>query len=200
MLFKKQKSVWFTHVPRCAGRSIKYLFVKLNGYKRILGSSKLYKGVEEMHMHLTYMKEFDEFNNNKKFAIVRNPIDRTISLMKADFNINPYLDKKSILENPNIFRVYLEEAFIYRGTKSNWFRHQSDFLDEETLVWKYENGFGKSFHTFLKNKLNINLQNQENVCVQTMPIDKKNIFTLSKEHLKIIKEHYKKDFKLLKYK
>jgi hypothetical protein len=200
MLFKKEKSVWFTHIPRCAGRSIQHLFMNLNGYERILGTEKLYKGVEEMHMHLTYMKEFDEFNNNKKFAIVRNPIDRTISSMKADFHVNPHLDKESILNNSNVFRVYLEEAFIYRGTQSNWFRHQSDFLDKDTLIWKYEKGFGQSFHTFLKNKLNINLKNKKNIVIENIFYDKKMDILLSKEHLKIIKEYYKKDFKLLKYK
>jgi len=200
MLFKKQKSVWFTHIPRCAGRSIQHLFVKLNGYKKILGTKKLYKGVEKMHMHLNYMLELDEFNNNKKFAVVRNPIGRTISLMQGDFNVNCNLNKKLILENPNIFKVYLEEAFIYRGTKSNWFRHQSDFLNKDTYIWKYENGFDKPFFNFLKNKLNIDLPNQKMKHVESMPVDRKNVFSLSKEHLKIIREHYKKDFELLKYK
>ena len=201
MFLKKGESeLFFVHIPRSGGRYINYLFKNLNGYDSWYGTNDKYKGVEQMHLHLKLLKELPVYRSAPKFTVVRDPLDRFMSMMAGDFSLNSHLNKKVIVSDLKVFKLYLKDtSTLYRCFFTNWFKPQYEFIGKDCKIWRYENGFGKSFHDFLYKEFNIVLKVKKQKIIADGRFDnKKNqMVKLKPEFIKEVKKFYRKDYTLL---
>ena len=197
-LKKGENKLFFVHIPRSGGRYIKYLFKDLNEYECLYGTNDKYKGVEEMHLHLKLLKELPEYKSTPKFTVVRDPLGRFISMMAADFSLNNHLNKKLIVSDLRVFKLYLKEtSSIYRCYFTNWFKPQYEFIGKDCKIWRYEDGFGKSFHDFLYKEFNIVLKVKKQKIIAASKYDNNKTLKLKPEFIKEVKKFYRKDYTLL---
>lgn len=156
--YKNNLNFYFVHIPRTGGRYVKKLLL-LNKFKSNFnceGHVK-YKGIEIMHLQHELLIDFHIYKQSKKFTIVRNPLSRFISATNIDLNLNPFFKCK--LNTVNQVLDYITYQQNGGSFHNNWFKPQYEFISEDCLVWKFENGFNKNFKTFLLDKLNININN-----------------------------------------
>ena len=197
-LKKGENKLFFVHIPRSGGRYIKYLFKDLNEYECLYGTVDKYKGVEEMHLHLKLLKELPEYKSTPKFTIVRDPLDRFMSMMTADLSLHSHLNMQFIVSDLRNFKLYLKEtSSIDRCYFTNWFKPQYEFIGEGCKIWRYENGFGKSFHDFLYKEFNIVLKVKTQKIIAASKYDNNKIMKLKPEFIKEVKKFYRKDYSLL---
>lgn len=134
----------FFHIPKCGGTSI----------SEILPNKEKVRLIE--HTHLNYVNtkfafeennEINFFNNSKKFAIVRNPFYRTISLFKyIKQHTDHHLHKRIINHNFTQFCYFLRNVGDVSITSC--FHHICD--ENEKL--------NKDFRIFKLEELNENLE------------------------------------------
>tara|TARA_Y100000593_G_scaffold93968_1_gene190872 strand:+ start:3702 stop:4355 length:654 start_codon:yes stop_codon:yes gene_type:complete len=139
------------HIPRTAGR---YIGNNLshNGFgiynhtnDEIINDSVMFDaycnsfdrtaddgGVQLIHWHKEIYSHYFDLTNIPQISIVRDPIDRYKSVIMKRWHD----DGKMILP---------------RFTHDNWFRPQSDYISEETNIWKFEDGFDNKFWVWLSN-------------------------------------------------
>jgi hypothetical protein len=145
MFFQKEdKKIFFVHIPRTGGRFIKSLFFS-NKFKTEFTYS-IYKGVENHHLHHSLLKDFEEYNHNPKFTVVRNPYERTRSILSIIKRRNNTDKNLEILLNS-----------LLNKDINNWLRPQSEFIGKDCKIWKYENSFKKNFINWLNNNFNLKL-------------------------------------------
>lgn len=179
MIFEKEGvSVCFVHIPRNGGRYIQKL-LKTNSFrmsKKTIEMQKQGFHLDQEYMHLTYDKVFDvhpEAVASKKVVIVRNPIDKFKSAVNSEWSMKLYFggyEKFLEMNDPVIFDHTMRKkryslrtkgrTFAFKGlanTFTNWFRPQHEFFDEDFCVWKFENGFGKEFSTFLHDEVGLDV-------------------------------------------
>jgi len=171
MFFQKEnKKIFFVHIPRTGGRFIKSLLLS-NKFKTEFIYT-IYKGVENHHLHHNLLIDFKEYKDNPKFTIIRNPYERTRSIL-------------SIIKKNN-FENNLESLLNSLPNKSinNWLRPQCDFIGKNCKVWKYEKGLKKKFIDWLNdnfnlgliyNKVNYAIFDYDNYCKLNMNNDIKNL-------------------------
>ena len=102
-IISRKNNYIFFHIPKCGGTSM----------SDILPNKEIVKNIE--NTHFTYFEtkyafdvngETDIFNKSNKFALVRNPIDRVVSLFK-------YIKKHSDHHLHNRFINYDFTQFCY---------------------------------------------------------------------------------------
>jgi hypothetical protein len=147
--YKDDLNLYFVHIPRTGGRYVKELFLS-NGFKSNFNcpGEICYKGLEIMHLHDSLLNDFNIYKNSKKFTIVRNPLTRFISAASIDLNLNFSINWKL----DTVINVLDYITFQKNGSgshRNNWFRPQWEFVNENCIVWKYEDGFDKNFKNFL---------------------------------------------------
>ena len=154
------KRVFFAHIPRTAGRFVeanlskndmKWDDVYLDNGKGIMS---IVNGFEIAHYHRDYYEKYLDVKDIPHFSIVRNPIDRFIS---ASIYIKRFCGDKAQegVEDKNSF-LYVLKSIPYRQS-INWYRPQIDFLRSDTHIWKFEDGFGEDFVSWLIGIVGIDL-------------------------------------------
>lgn len=176
--YKENKKIFFVHIPRTGGRFIKSLFLS-NKFKTGFIYS-IYKGVENHHLHHILLKDFKEYNHNSKFTVIRNPYERTRSIL-------------SIIKKNN-FEKNLESLLNSLPNKSinNWLRPQCEFIGKNCKVWKYEKGLRKKFIDWLNDNFNLCLFYKK-VKYTVFDYDQYYKIELTKEVKKLTEKLYKKD-------
>ena len=127
----------FFHIPKCGGTSI----------SEILPNKEKVKLIQ--HTHLDYIStkftfeknnELNFFNNSKKFAIVRNPFDRVISLYCY---IKQHTDHH--LHNRLINHDFIQFCYFLRNVGddsiTSCYQHLCDdngFIDDSMKIFKLE--------------------------------------------------------------
>ena len=118
-------------------------------------------------------------------------------MMAADFSLNNHLNKKLIVSDLRVFKLYLKETPIYRSYFTNWFKPQYEFIGKDCKIWRYEDGFGKSFHDFLYKEFNIVLKVKKQKIIAASKYDNNKTLKLKPEFIKEVKKFYRKDYALL---
>jgi len=157
--YKEGLNIYFVHIPRTGGRYVKKLLLS-NQFKSNFDcpAEIYYKGIELMHLHESLLNDFNIYKNSKKFTIVRDPLSRFISAARIDLDLHFSLNwKLDTVDNVLDYITFQKNGLGSFG--NNWFRPQWEFVNENCLVWRFEDGFGENFKNFLLDKLNISLYN-----------------------------------------
>jgi hypothetical protein len=187
---------FFIHIPRTAGR---FLVENLGSHgceivhpfiDSPLSLTSPYvkqtiEGIEMLHAHRSIYNKWNKVKDISHFTIVRNPIDRFFSARaRPDLNLS-----LSYVEDWNNFNKEFSKKH-YR----NWFRPQHEFVSSETKIWKYENGFGKDFCSWISDIVSFLFTIKSS---HYQKIETKAKFKKTKALIDNIKKFYRKDFQLL---
>ena len=147
------KRLHFIHIPRTGGRFIdKNLLV--NGFKQEHSTQGTIEGSDIIHLHRELYEKHLDVKGIPHIAIIRNPIDRFIS--SSIFLKRMYGDIQEAMEDPIMFSTMIQNFPLPdEYTTPSWLRPQSDFLTQDTHVWKFEDGFYNEFDVWMSNILEI---------------------------------------------
>ena len=189
------KRVFFAHIPRTAGRFVeanlskndfKWDDVHLDNGKGIMS---IVNGFEVAHYHRDHYMKYLDVKDIPHFSIVRNPIDRFIS---ASIYIKRFCGDKAQegVEDKNSF-LYVLKSIPYRQS-INWYRPQIDILRSDTHIWKFEDGFGEDFVSWLSGIVGIDLEFTDDVEYAVAP-DEGNKLEKTPQLIDTLTHFYKQD-------
>ena len=189
------KRVFFAHIPRTAGRFVeanlsqndfRWDDAHLDNGKGIMS---IVNGFEVAHYHRDHYMKYLDVKDIPHFSIVRNPIDRFIS---ASIYIKRFCGDKAQegVEDKNSF-LYVLKSIPHRQSL-NWFRPQIDFLRSDTHIWKFEDGFGEDFVSWLSGIVGIDLEFTDDVEYAVAP-DEGNKLEKTPQLIDTLIHFYKQD-------
>ena len=159
-----EKKVFFAHIPRTAGRYVDANLLA-NGFEwnesnldTGMGIMTTLHGSEIAHWHRDIYEEHLNVKDVPNFSIVRNPVDRFISgsvyLKRLYGN-----DSQELFEDENLFFSMIANIpMMDPSFSANWFRSQVDFMTDRTKIWKYEDGMGDNFVSWLSDLIGVELK------------------------------------------
>ena len=165
-----EKKVFFAHIPRTAGRYVEANFLWRNNFTwdelpldTGNGVMTTLHGAEIAHWHNDIYEEHLNVKDVPNFSIVRNPVDRFISgsvyLKRLYGN-----DSQELFENENLFFSMIANIpMMDPSFSANWFRSQIDFMTDRTKIWKYEDGMGDNFVSWLSGIIGVDLKFDEDI-------------------------------------
>jgi len=196
---KNLKPLFYIHIPRTGGRYVKNLFEKNEFEVSLYEFDNFFEGKEIPHLHYPY---YNKFTNNEKipqFTIVRNPIDRFISILCASSKKDKYnLDIEKIFYNEESFFNFVNYHIIYTSNRTNWFLPQIYFIGPNCKIWRFEKGLNENFFNWLKVNYEIDIFFKE-VIYQKDYYDLYEKIKLKNNFVNLIKKYYLFDFKILDY-
>jgi len=186
--------IYFIHIPKTGGRHL-YNLISINGHKcNHFSFDEFYKNKEIPHLTYPEYEEFLGFIPEKKFSIVREPIDRFFSIMESLLYFSEK-DKESVFKNKNSFFSFMNKMRLSSEDISNWFHTQSDFLSKDVKIWKFEEGFKTNFKKWLEDNFDLKIS----IEYHTVLNDIKKKLILDKKQIEWVKDYYYKDYKILDY-
>jgi len=196
MLLKKNKNkIFFVHIPRTGGRYITNLFMR-NGFEFLsCDEFSFVKGINQRHLHHDLLQNFNIYNNNKKFTIVRNPLSRFVSATSVDMdtNRNKHKFKLNTVNNVIEYIKFQQERYSY---SINWFRPQHEFISKDCLIWRYEDNFKEDFTNFIFKNFKIDLIVDEKIATWKVYYDYCPKININKSIKKAVEIIYKKDYEM----
>ena len=142
---QEEQRFHFIHIPRTAGRFVEAV-IEDNNFKLEGNFPNVIEGVELIHLHRDLYKKYFDLKGIPNITIIRNPIDRFFScsiFLKRMYGN----DIQETMEDPMMFSMMLQNFPLTQAV--NWFRPLSDFITEDTYIWKFENGFKKEFEEWI---------------------------------------------------
>ena len=189
------KRVFFAHIPRTAGRFIEANLLKndfswgdvhLDNGKGVMS---IVNGYEVAHYHRDHYMKYLFCKDIPHFSVVRNPIDRFIS---ASIYLKRFCgpDVQKGVEDRNSFLQVLKS--IPYPQSINWYRPQIDFLRSDTHIWKFEDGFGDDFVSWLSGIVGIDLEFIDDIKYAVAP-DEGNKLEKTPQLIDTLTHFYKQD-------
>ena len=117
---------FFIHIPRTAGRFIQEN-IKQNGFESEQDIWDTIDDVEITHLHREMYEEHLEVKGIPHISVVRDPLERYISLKSYTNTVYP----------------------------KGWFRPSVEYVTENTHIWYFEDGFGDDFSSWISSILKI---------------------------------------------
>ena len=167
---------FFIHIPRTAGRFIQEN-IKQNGFESEQDIWGTIDDVEITHLHREMYEEHLEVKGIPHISVVRDPLERYISLKSYTNTVYP----------------------------KGWFRPSVEYVTENTHIWYFEDGFGDDFSSWISSILKIkfivtelksnytyNQLGQKLILEYMDPNYQKNEKTL--EDVEYVKDFYKFDY------
>ena len=142
---QEEQRFHFIHIPRTAGRFVEAV-IEDNNFKLEGNFPNVIEGVELIHLHRDLYEKYFDLKGIPNITIIRNPIDRFFScsiFLKRMYGN----DIQETMEDPMMFSMMLQNFPLIQAV--NWFRPLSDFITEDTYIWKFENGFKKEFEEWI---------------------------------------------------
>ena len=142
---QEEQRFHFIHIPRTAGRFVEAI-IEDNNFKLEGNFPNVIEGVELIHLHRDLYEKYFDLKGIPNITIIRNPIDRFFScsiFLKRMYGN----DIQETMEDPMMFSMMLQNFPLTQAV--NWFRPLSDFITEDTYIWKFENGFKKEFEEWI---------------------------------------------------
>ena len=164
------KRVFFAHIPRTAGRYVEANLLWKNecDWDEINldtgnGVMTMMHGAEIAHWHREIYEEHLDVKDIPNFSIIRNPFDKFISgsvyLKRLYGN-----DCQELFEDENLFFSMLANIpTLDPNFSANWFKSQVDFMTDRTHIWKYEDGMGDNFVSWLSGIMGVDLEFDEEI-------------------------------------
>ena len=164
------KRVFFAHIPRTAGRYVEANLLWKNDcdWDEIdldtgLGVMTMMYGAEIAHWHKEIYEEHLDVKDIPNFSIIRNPFDKFISgsvYLKRLYGD----DCQELFEDENLFYSMLANIpTLDSNFSANWFKPQADFMTDRTHIWKYEDGMGENFVSWLSGIMGVDLEFDEDI-------------------------------------
>ena len=162
--------VFFAHIPRTAGRYVEANLLWKNDcdWDEInldtgLGVMTMMHGAEIAHWHREIYEEYLDVKDIPNFSIIRNPFDKFISgsvYLKRLYGD----DCQELFEDENLFYSMLANIpTLDSNFSANWFKPQADFMTDRTHIWKYEDGMGENFVSWLSGIMGVDLEFDEDI-------------------------------------
>ena len=142
---QEEQRFHFIHIPRTAGRFVEAV-IEDNNFKLEGNFPNVIEGVELIHLHRDLYEKYFDLKGIPNITIIRNPIDRFFScsiFLKRMYGN----DIQETMEDPMMFSMMLQNFPLTQAV--NWFRPLSDFITDDTYIWKFENGFKKEFEEWI---------------------------------------------------
>lgn len=192
-----EKSFLFIHIPKTAGTSVEHFFEKLNcktflapkDYKFI----RNYLKVAPTHYDFQQIDKIFDLNKIYSFSIVRNPIDRTISIynwLKKNSAKSERFEEMGIEEFcEHLFKIDPKiEPQLFTMIKP-----QYNFISKDIVkVFKLESGLDKIL-TEVLNDVGLILDGSSKIPFLNKS-DKTNNLHINKNTNRLIEKYYEKDF------
>jgi hypothetical protein len=189
--------VLFLHIPRTGGRFLSYNFQKhyyctsWNFKEKWFNKEVPHLNMIENNAYYVSTRMYDTF------TIVRNPIDRFMSAICYTNRVN----KKCLsymFENETSFFKTVNDLRL-NNSLSNWFEPQVNFIDYDTHIWKYENGFKTEFNQWLQSTVNLTLHPISEAEQQSLRSKTPSVLDLTDTQKQYIQNYYFLDFKTFDY-
>jgi len=208
MLWNKElkDELYFSHIPRTGGRYVSEL-IHANGWSPAK-HDYVYFNMKEI-IHLTYNEALHYYKLKKlpnNFSIIRNPVSRFVSASKLISDL-PGFDK---LDSKDYFNYFMNKQKVrFRFTKTNymimfegvknynnnWFVFQKNFINHDTKLWKFENGFETNFFKWISDNV-CYVKPTEYTYYNKRDYDYNKTVVLNKELKNNIMDFYKTDMDL----
>ena len=180
--FPETKRFHFIHIPRTAGRFVDAV-IEDNNFTLEHDTAGTIEGSDIIHLHRELYEKYLDTKDMPHIAVIRNPIDRFIScaghvgVEEVDKKVLNYLTKG-----------YGTSQYFYH------FRSQVEFISPKTHIWKYEDGMGKEFVSWLSGTLDIDFVFDDDI--EYYRIDNEHAHRIRKTPylIDIVREFYKEDF------
>ena len=179
------KRFLFIHIPRTAGRFVETNLIVNNEFEWSVDWEKF--GIERMfesvdgpegeielgHFHREYYEKYLDCEGIPHVSIIRNPLKRFISASiyinriygmandTGEYTEESLRECQELMEDENYFYSMLRN-FPFEESK-NWYRSQLDFLSDKTHIWRFEDGFGDDFVSWLSGIVGIDLEFTDDV-------------------------------------
>ena len=168
MIIDKYKTI-FVHIPKNAGTSIKDFFNRDRGDKLCIPLVKINK---HDTIHQIKLKVPELYSSFRKFAVVRNPYDRTLSWYS-------YLEGKK-----DEFKKWLKNPIHKLEPQYTW-------VDETVVIIKYEN-LNEGLNKFFGKEIDLPVTNKSKHDHYLELYDQ--------ESLDVVYSRYREDFEKFNYK
>jgi hypothetical protein len=185
--------IYFIHIPRTAGRFLQDSLALNEHNITSFSFNTRFKGKEVPHLTYPEYCQFTHYRNFKKFCIVRDPVDRFLSMANTWMLDEEQLDK--MFKDQSYFDQTLNNICLNSFT--NWFVPQHQFIDYKTKVWRFENGFKLEFSEWLLETFDIEIKKIASKS-NYLNSDEREI-DLNDKQIGFIKDYYYKDYKILEY-
>ena len=186
--------VHFIHIPRTGGRFLRDSLL-LNNYPIThIDFKKYFKEKEVPHLTYPEYEQYTYYKYTEKFCIVRDPLDRFISMISDTWMLNEKkIDK--MFKDQNYFNEIIDQICLQN--ESNWFVPQINFINYKTKIWKFEDKLDEKFINWLADNFNIKITIKANKLQWVN--SNTNKITLNNKQIGYIKDYYYKDYKILNY-
>ena len=185
---QKEQRFHFIHIPRTAGRFVEAV-IEDNNFKLEGNFPNVIEGVELIHLHRDLYEKYFDLKGIPNITIIRNPIDRFFScsiFLKRMYGN----DIQETMEDPMMFSMMLQNFPLTQAV--NWFRPLSDFITEDTYIWKFENGFKDEFEEWISDVLNFPFTVRD-VPYKKLSTDETNKLNKSDRLIENIKQFWRED-------
>jgi len=192
---------YFIHIPRTGGRYIEQLFannnytVRFHDYEFIFREHLKRRKVEAPHFEYPYFFRLTDKKNLETFTVVRDPVTRFASLLRAIFkHYNIEMNQEIIAEIFKEFTFFVNRQIMH--WPNNWFIPQTNFVSFETKIWHYENGLEEDFLEWLKDNFGFTFKIfdfERSIAYY----DDNDPLEFTKDQINIIKNYYYKDYKVI---
>ena len=184
--------VIYIHIPRTGGRYVTAYFknhhITESNYDTFIDEH-----FEQAHAKIDYYKEY----NYKNFTVVRNPFNRFTSVLKRCL---PYCNLSlDTFESVKDYDTFLKYLNIMKNTKTlgQFFEKQINFINNDTYIWKLEQGLDDMFLQWLKENFNLNTSIRDpKYKANSNDFNKVKVSDKTEDY---IREYYEEDYKRFKY-
>ena len=190
------KSFYFVHNPRTSGRYVRALIENtpsmISEYNQ--HGKDFVKGRDVAHLHYPLFEHYLPTKDIPQIAIVRNPIDRFVSCIRAMFNMHGE-DYNLLMENEDDFKKFVLLHIDAFSFKNNWFLPQNRFIGPKTKFWKYEDGIDDNFFKWVHKNTGVKVNNNPLITYQKFKSEKDPYKYQLDDHIeKYIYNFYKDDY------
>lgn len=202
LIYKDGVSIFFFHIPKCAGTSVEKIFVKNNYSMDLHNPSHAYKPLSKhfkcspQHYHYDMVKSIVDISSfDYCFSITRDPVERIISEYKM---------RSKHHASPPSFAVWLERIITIYNKNSfvldNHVRPQYEFVGPEVKVYNLSAGLASIFEE-IQSDLGVEIKEADHFHASHGSENFGagiNRNTLSKDELDMISSLYSTDMELFK--
>ena len=190
------KRFLLVHIPRTGGRFIS-VNLEQNGWEMepidYCGIPHYQHSViddcEIAHFYRELYEKHCDIEGIPQVAVIRNPINRFISgsmYIKRKYGD----DIQELMEDEMYFYSMLDNMPVKESV--NWYRPMVDFMTEKTNIWRFEDGFGDDFVSWLSGIVGIDLEFTDDVEYAVAP-DEGNKLEKTPQLIDTLIHFYKQD-------